>query len=66
MLAHFFIGRRARGLLYRVFTKNIAAWLILHGWVKNLYDGRVEAAFESGRWLINKAGECGKRCRVRL
>ncbi len=59
--AHLFIEGRVQGVFYRSFTRNIGARLGLHGWVKNLYDGRVEAVFEGNREHIDQAIlECGK------
>lgn len=53
--AHLFIEGRVQGVFYRAFTRNVAIKLGLHGWVKNLYDGRVEAMFEGSRELIEEA-----------
>jgi acylphosphatase len=57
--AHLFIKGRVQGVFYRAFTRNVAVKLGLSGWVKNLYDGRVEAVFEGDRALIEQAiGHC--------
>jgi acylphosphatase len=53
--AHVFIEGRVQGVFYRVFTRDIAHALGLRGWVKNLYDGRVEVLFEGKRELLEKA-----------
>jgi acylphosphatase len=53
--AHVFIEGRVQGVFYRAFTRDIAHTLGLRGWVKNLYDGRVEALFEGKRALIEEA-----------
>ncbi len=53
--AHLFIEGSVQGVFYRAFTRNLAARLGLHGWVRNLYDGRVEAVFEGDRGLIEEA-----------
>lgn len=53
--AHLFIGGRVQGVFYRAFTRNVAVKLGLSGWVKNLYDGRVEAVFEGDKTLIEQA-----------
>jgi acylphosphatase len=59
--AHLFIEGIVQGVFYRAFTRNVAAKRGLSGWVKNLYDGRVEAVFEGSRQLIEQAvGECRK------
>lgn len=53
--AHLFIRGRVQGVFYRGFTRNVAVKLGLNGWVKNLYDGRVEVVFEGDRTLIEQA-----------
>ncbi len=53
--AHLFIDGRVQGVFYRAFTRDIAYTLGLNGWVKNLFDGRVEALFEGKRELIERA-----------
>ena len=59
--AHLFIEGRVQGVFYRAFTRSVAAKLGLNGWVRNLYDGRVEALFEGSRDLIEQAiQECRK------
>ena len=58
---HLFIEGRVQGVFYRAFTRNLAARLGLDGWVRNLFDGRVEALFEGSRELIEQAiQECWK------
>ncbi len=57
--AHVFIEGIVQGVFYRAYTRNVASKLGLHGWVRNLYDGRVEAVFEGDRLLIEQAiAEC--------
>lgn len=53
--AHLFIEGRVQGVFFRAFTSEVAAKLGLKGWVKNLYDGRVEAVFEGHKKLIKQA-----------
>lgn len=58
---HVFIEGRVQGVFYRAFTRNVAVKLGLNGWVRNLYDGRVEAVLEGDRTLIEQALlECRK------
>jgi len=59
--AHLLIEGQVQGVFYRAFTRNLAAKLGLIGWVRNLYDGRVEAVLEGPRELIEQAiTECRK------
>ncbi len=59
--AHLFIEGRVQGVFYRAFTRTLATRFGLNGWVRNLYDGRVEAVFEGNRELIEQAIlECKK------
>ena len=44
--AHVLISGRVQGVWYRASAKDKAEQLGLKGWVKNTYDGNVEAAFE--------------------
>ena len=46
MRAHLFIEGRVQGVFFRACTQEEAQERKLTGWVKNLYDGRVEAVFE--------------------
>ena len=46
MRAHLFIEGRVQGVFFRACTQEEAHKRKLTGWVKNLYDGRVEAVFE--------------------
>ncbi len=59
--AHLFIRGRVQGVFYRAFTRNVASKLGLSGWVKNLYDGNVEAVLEGDKALIEQAVQ---NCRV--
>lgn len=59
--AHIFIKGRVQGVFYRAFTRNVAFKLGLNGWVRNLFDGRVEAVFDGDRGLVEQAiTECRK------
>ena len=53
--AHLLIDGRVQGVFFRAFTRDIAQTLGLKGWVKNLFDGRVEAVFEGKREFIERA-----------
>ncbi len=59
--AHLFIKGRVQGVFFRSYTRNMAVKLGLGGWVKNLYDGSVEAVFEGDKVLIVQAID---HCRV--
>jgi acylphosphatase len=43
---HVFIEGRVQGVFFRAETQKTANTYNVKGWVKNLYDGRVEALFE--------------------
>ena len=43
---HVIISGMVQGVWFRASTKNKAEQLGLKGWVKNTYDGNVEAVFE--------------------
>ncbi len=44
--AHIFVSGRVQGVFFRDHTQRWASTLGLSGWVRNLYDGRVEAVVE--------------------
>ena len=53
--AHAYIsGSRVQGVSFRYYTYHEALKGGLHGWVRNLRDGRVEAVFEGERGAIEK------------
>lgn len=53
--AHLLISGRVQGVFYRAFTREMASYLGLCGWVRNLPDGRVEAIFEGNKDMIEEA-----------
>lgn len=53
--AHIIIDGKVQGVFFRGFTSDVARSLGLAGWVRNLYDGRVEAVFEGEREQVEKA-----------
>ncbi len=59
--AHLYISGIVQGVFYRAFTREVANSLGLKGWVRNLYDGRVEIVFEGERSLIEAAIN---KCRI--
>ena len=44
--AHLYISGIVQGVFFRSHTQNVAHSLDLAGWVKNLFDGRVEVVAE--------------------
>jgi acylphosphatase len=44
--AHVFVSGRVQGVNFRWYTQRKANELGLTGWVRNIWDGRVEAVFE--------------------
>ncbi len=53
--AHVFISGRVQGVSFRWYTKHKAQDLGLKGWVRNLWDGRVEAVFEGEATAVRQA-----------
>ncbi len=52
--AHVFVEGRVQGVFFRANTREEANLLGLTGWVKNCWDGRVEAVFEGERETVEK------------
>ena len=53
--AHLWISGRVQGVCFRAYTSDEAHKLGLDGWVRNLYDGRVEVLFEGDRDRVDMA-----------
>lgn len=52
--AHVLIGGRVQGVYFRSYTQDMAERSNVTGWVRNLYDGRVEAVFEGEKEDVEK------------
>jgi acylphosphatase len=52
--AHVLIEGRVQGVFFRYHTQELAIRLGLKGWVKNRWDGNVEAVFEGDREKVNQ------------
>lgn len=50
--AHLFISGRVQGVFFRACTQEEAQKRNLTGWVRNLYDRRVEAVFEGEEEVV--------------
>lgn len=55
MRAHVFISGRVQGVYFRSYTQRKARSLGLTGWVRNRWDGRVEAVFEGDEKAVQQA-----------
>ena len=53
--AHVFVSGRVQGVNFRWYTQRKAQELGLTGWVRNLWDGRVEAIFEGPEAAVRQA-----------
>ena len=51
----YLISGRVQGVGFRAFTEAQAAFEGLHGWVRNLDDGRVEVRFEGEAEAVTRA-----------
>ncbi|MGQ9718476.1 MAG: acylphosphatase [Nitrososphaerales archaeon] len=59
--AHVYISGIVQGVFFRSYIKKKALMLNLRGWVRNIWDGRVEAIFEGDKSDVLKMFEW---CRV--
>jgi acylphosphatase len=50
----YLVSGRVQGVGFRFFTEAVAAREGLHGWVRNLPDGRVEAAAEGDAGAVER------------
>jgi acylphosphatase len=55
--AHVYVSGRIQCLSFRYYTAKVAQRLGLSGWVRNLYDERVEAIFEGQKDKVEEAIE---------
>jgi acylphosphatase len=53
--AHLFVSGRVQGVNFRYYTQRKAQELGLTGWVRNLWDSRVEAVFEGEEQAVRRA-----------
>lgn len=53
--AHVLVSGRVQGVNFRWYTQKKAQELRLTGWVRNLWDGRVEAIFEGEKKAVKRA-----------
>ncbi|MFC1787516.1 acylphosphatase [Halobacteriota archaeon] len=49
-----FVCGKVQGVFFRSFTKSEAASLEIHGWVRNLRDGRVEVLVEGNKGALDE------------
>ena len=52
---HVFIAGRVQGVCFRIYTRRQAQRLGVTGWVRNRWDGRVEAVFEGSDSAVSQA-----------
>ncbi len=59
--AHVFVSGRVQGVFFRVETRHLAMKKNIVGWVRNTFDGRVEAIFEGEKEDVEKIVEFCRR-----
>lgn len=52
---HVFIAGRVQGVCFRIYTRRQAQQIGVTGWVRNRWDGRVEAVFEGSDYAVKQA-----------
>ncbi len=52
--AHVFVSGWVQGVFFRGETRDLARQLGVTGWVRNLWDERVEALFEGEDWAVER------------
>ena len=52
--AHVYISGYVQGVCFRAYAHDLARQIGVNGWVRNLFDGRVEAVFEGERDKVEK------------
>ncbi len=52
--AHVYISGHVQGVYFRAETRNLARRLGVTGWVRNRWDGRVEAVFEGETQAVER------------
>jgi acylphosphatase len=59
--AHVFVSGLVQGVFFRAETRDLARQLGVTGWVRNLWDGRVEAVIEGEDWAVQRLTTwCGR------
>lgn len=59
--AHVFVSGRVQGVFFRYEAKRLAVRFRVCGWVRNLFDGRVEAVFEGEKADVKRLVEFCRR-----
>jgi acylphosphatase len=59
--AHVFVSGRVQGVFFRYEAKRLAVKFDVCGWIRNLFDGRVEAVFEGEKENVERLVEFCRR-----